>query len=105
MVDQPNKDFNFLRYDDSGEYCVAVDPLLSPRIVEEGEMTFSIATGLMLTKLGSPVLCCGLKHASNLNDKLGDVRSFHKNCQFAVHFEDGGIKPTLVKLKNLYRPQ
>ena len=52
--------------------------------------------------LGTPVVCHGLKNASHLNGKIGDVRERqNKSGRYLVHFEDSSLKPCLVKHVNV----
>lgn len=58
-----------------------------------------------MPQLGCPVACHGLKKATHLNGKIGDLRTpptfSDGTYRFMVHFEDEGLKPVLVKLENL----
>jgi hypothetical protein len=91
--------FQVLRYEDSGNKCVVQGPIKYPRRTDK-EVTFSVPTPV-IPALGTPVICHGLKSATILNGKLGDMRGSDKNTsRCVVHFE-GISSPKLVKLENL----
>ena len=64
-----------------------------------------MASELIHPGIGCPVICHGLKNASYLNGKLGDVRSVATDSRgglrFGVYFEDISLKSATVKQENL----
>ncbi|KAL7475987.1 hypothetical protein ACHAW6_001880 [Cyclotella cf. meneghiniana] len=92
---------NTIQYEHDGRECVIEGPIQIPRVDGE-ETTLSVDADSIFPCIGTPVICHGLKNASHLNGKIGDVRSFdHGVERYAVHFEDRSITPKLVKCENL----
>ncbi len=57
---------------------------------------------IMVHTTDFPVICHGLKNASQLNGKIGDARSFDPTEErFCVLFEDPSLLPKCVKAENL----
>mmetsp|Transcript_30891 Transcript_30891/g.65290 ORF Transcript_30891/g.65290 Transcript_30891/m.65290 type:complete len:494 (-) Transcript_30891:143-1624(-) len=97
--------FKALRYENNGEKCIINGPLRwlsSPGNVAEEETT-TFATKNIILSEGTPVICHGLIKSNHLNGKLGDIRSVdeEKTGHYEVHFEDEGLKPRLIKPKNV----
>mmetsp|Transcript_40665 Transcript_40665/g.85432 ORF Transcript_40665/g.85432 Transcript_40665/m.85432 type:complete len:433 (+) Transcript_40665:252-1550(+) len=94
--------FQALRYEDDGEKCVVKGPINTGSADTNEETILTVDTDDVYPTVGLPVVCHGLKNASYLNGKLGDVRGIdEKTGRFAVHFEDLTTKPKLVKYENL----
>lgn len=88
----PQKRFVALRYEGvDDEECV----LRGPKSTERKCFTKDV-----VACPGTPVTCIGLKNASHLNGKMGDVRSVDEETgRLAVHFE--GKKACLVRRENV----
>jgi hypothetical protein len=85
-----------------GKECLIEGPIQIPRVAGE-QKTLSVDADQILPCIGTPVICDGLKNASHLNGKIGDIRSFDYDAErYAVHFEDISISPKLVKPENLH---
>ena len=90
-----------LRYVDDGAKCVVKGPILQSRILEN-ELTFAVNTCDTIPQLGTPVICHGLKNATNLNGKIGDTRKYDgKIDRYEVHFEDPSLGVKCVKRQNV----
>jgi len=100
--------FQDLRYEGDGEKCIVYGPLESgvsvsnPGNVSEDQTT-TFATKNTNPKVGTPVICQGLKKSNHLNGKLGEIRLWdqEKTGRYEVHFEDNRLKPCLVKPENV----
>lgn len=91
-----------LEFDDGAEIVVR-GPITNPRMEEE-EVEFNVPWKWKFTflPLGTPVEVRGLKNATHLNGKIGDIRNENEATgRFEVHFEDENLKPCLVKQENL----
>ena len=115
--------YNILRYIENGDKCVLKGPwakLNCPQeearnINAEEIKTIVVESDTVLLSPGTPVICQGLKNASHLNGKIGDVRGYGKGkmgdvrrefgnggaFRYSVHFEDESLKPCLVKPENV----
>ena len=108
--------YKALRYIENGDKCVLQGPLAKPRLEEAEEIkTIVVESDKVLILPGVPVVCHGLKNASHLNGKIGDVRGYGKGkmgdvrrefgnggaFRYSVHFEDESLKPCLVKPENV----
>ena len=60
---------------DSGFACV--QKIASPRKLDEEETLTDVSIEHFTIMKGTPVICHGLKNASHLNGKLGEIVSFH----------------------------
>ena len=68
---------------------------------ERGE-AFTVAANSIVLRVGSPVVCHGLKNAAHLNGTIGDVREYNRDKgRFVVHFDDNNLDPVAVKKENL----
>ena len=65
----------------------------------EGQIT-KVAIDDIILKIGTPIVCRGLKNAAHLNGKIGDVRD-SKAGRYVVRFEDKSLQPVSVKPINL----
>ena len=89
-------------------------PIINPRIIQEeetltfaiedliycvqAEQTLTVASDDLGFVIGTPVICDGLKNATHLNGKIGDLRSWHEESGcFKVHFDGNEIEPCTVK--------
>ena len=89
--------FQALRYEEDGGKCVVQGPIENPRNIQ-AEQTFTVPSNDIKFILGTPVICDGLKKATHLNGKIGDLRSWHEESGcFKVHFDDNNIEPCTVK--------
>jgi len=90
--------FQALRYEEGGGKCVVQGPIADPRNIQD-EVTFAVDnTADLGFGLGSPVICHGLKKATHLNGKIGEIRSYDEDNEcFKVHFEGGGLEPMRAK--------
>ena len=108
--------YKALRYIENGDKCVLQGPLAKPRLEEAEEIkTIVVESDKVLILPGVPVVCHGLKNASHLNGKIGDVPGYGKGkmgdvrrefgnggaFRYSVHFEDESLKPCLVKPENV----
>jgi hypothetical protein len=103
------KVFQALRYEDDGDTCVIKGPITKPRNIHE-EREYRVASEAVVPKFGCFVTCHGLKIASHLNDKLGEINGITGDVKGAfrvgesrllVHLEDKSIKPAAAKVENL----
>ena len=96
--------FEAVRYENDCQILVVQGPITEPRNVKNEE-EFTVESCSVWPAIGGIVACHGLKNASHLNGKIGDIRSPPQECgdvyRFAVHFEDKSLKPALVKPENL----
>jgi hypothetical protein len=98
--------FQALRYDNDGEKIILRGPLpklLNERNVDE-EKTFNVESKDIIPKIGTPVVCHGLRlrSMSRLNGKIGDIRVFSEDKSICeVHFEEEGLEPTKVRRENV----
>jgi hypothetical protein len=91
--------FQALRYECNGNKCVIHGPA---RELMTSRHTATVDTNILRPCVGTPVMCHGLKNASHLNGKIGDVRSYDTaTWRHGVHFEDKSIEPKCVKPENL----
>jgi len=82
-----------LRYEEEGRKCV---------VLGQDQKETSIESKHVIIRLGTPVVCCGLKTARELNGKIGDVRSYDNGSgRYKVVFEDDSLKPCMVKQDNI----
>ena len=71
-------------------------------IIGVGMKTFSAESKHLTFRMGTPVICHGLKNAKQVNGKLGCVRSYDLGTsRYGVHFEDSRLKPVKVKQEKL----
>lgn len=95
------KTFEALRYEEDGEVCVVKGPINEQEEVE----TFAVFTNgasLFYKMDGTPVVCHGLKSATHLNGKIGDLRSRDRlTGRYKVHFEDKNLEPRMIKRENI----
>ena len=106
------KSYNALRYENDGELIALKGPITWPQTSlasrhmeeKEGGMT-TVKSSSVFPHISCPVICHGLKQASHLNGKIGDIRKPLKQCgedlRYEVNFEDEKLKPALVKVQNL----
>jgi hypothetical protein len=101
VKNQGSGGFQALRYE--GDQCVVRGPIECPRIYsKEKVLKVTVHDNNVVFFVGTPVICHGLKNASHLNGRIGDVRSFsNKTKRYGVHFEDKSIPPKSVKPENL----
>ena len=97
-------EFEALYYEEDGKYIILKGPIAHPRKVDEEE-TIATMSSNVVPQVGCPVVCCGLKDATHLNGKIGDLRT-HPTCKdgtirLMVSFEDKKQKPALVRPENL----
>ena len=96
-----NGAFQALRYEEDGGKCVIQGPIADPRNIQSEQM-LTVASEDIILGHGTPVVCHGLKKATHLNGKIGDIRSWDEASEcFKVHFEDEGLEPCPVKDKFL----
>jgi len=97
VVKPPEKEvYQFLGYSDSSK------KLCNLQSESTGQNT-TVETKRLFLALGTPVVCHGLKNASHLNGKMGDLRAFDKNTgRYEIHFEEKNLKPCLVARDNLH---
>ena len=112
--------YEALRYVENGDKCVVRGPYVKMNCSYEESSNVKTETIVVekykyLILPGVPVVCQGLKNASHLNGKIGDVRSYGKGkmgdmwrefhnggaFRYCVHFEDESLKPCLVKPENV----
>lgn len=96
-------DFQALRFDKETERYTVKGPILDPRREDEEE-TFPVAMNEILLGVAVPMLLYGLKSATHLNGKVGEIRGFRGKSmplRYEIHFEDEGLKPVIVKGNNL----
>lgn len=106
--------YNIIRYvDDKMDKCVLNGPWAKLNCPPEEARNLEVKTIVVesdkvLLSKGTPVVCQGLKNASHLNGKIGDIRDYGKGkledigeYRYCVYFEDESIKPCLVKHKNV----
>ena len=95
--------FQALRYEEDGEKCVMQGPIAKPRNIQEEEtLTIDNTSDVLRFPLGTPVVCNGLKKATHLNGKIGDIRSYDEDNEcYKVHFEDEGLEPWSLRAKFL----
>jgi hypothetical protein len=99
-VQNLNGRFQAIRYE--GDQCV-VRVLTKQQGVQHGnKRLIKVKANDIIPSKASPVVCHGLKNASHLNGKIGDVRGFDEDeMRCEVHFEDKNILPKCVKPENL----
>ena len=67
-----------------------------------GEDAFAVGIDEVVMRPGTIVLCHGLKTASHLNGKIGEIRAIcEENGRFEVYFEDKALAPCRVRQDNL----
>ena len=96
--------FEALYYEEDGKHIVLKGPVACPRKVDE-ERTIATMSSNIIPQVGCPVVCCGLKDATHLNGKIGDLKT-HPTCKdgtirLMVTFEEENQKPVLVRPENL----
>ncbi|KAL7550776.1 hypothetical protein ACHAWF_013986 [Thalassiosira exigua] len=92
--------FQLMRYEDGGKECTVRGPLIGRDSAED--KTWQLPAEAVRPILGTPVICEGLVGAKHLNGKVGDVRCYDwETDRYMLHFEDGDIKPCLIKAKNI----
>lgn len=120
VIDQDDV-YRIVRYTADGEGCIVQGPIpkavYDPRINHDtdlvnfvlnrsdpsgtGERTFELELSNVVTSKGTPVVCTGLQKATHLNGKIGDRRDYDEDTgRYAIHFEDGRLKPVKVKPEN-----
>lgn len=81
-----------------GEKCTVRGPFAGDRDANK-EKTFIVELSDLFPTMGSPVVCFGLRNATHLNGKIGDVRHLHDDGRYEVHFEDVSLKPNVARVK------
>ena len=95
--------FQALAYEEDYETLVVKGPYAIPRRMDDEKVMRLPARDLRPHQDGTPVVCHGLKNASHLNGKIGDLRGYNPETgRFKLHFEDKSLKPALVKSENLH---
>jgi hypothetical protein len=99
-VQNLNGSFQAIRYE--GDQC-AVRVLPQQQGVEhDNERLIKVKANDIIPSKAYPVVCRGLKNATYLNGKIGDIRGFDEDeMRCVVHFEDKNILPKCVKPENL----
>ena len=93
--------FQSLRYTEDDKKCVVQGQITDPRNTDEEKQNTATSSVIRIT-LGTPVVCHGLKRATHLNGKIGDVRAYKRLIDsYEVHFEDKELDPRLVKPDNI----
>jgi len=94
--------FQALRYEEGGTKCVVQGPIAKPHRNINDEKIFSVASSdIFIESMGTPIVCLGLVISSNLNGKIGDVKSADRiHDTYEVHFEDQELKQSLIKREN-----
>ena len=96
-----NMDTSSSRYTEGGTKCIVRGPIVQPRN-EDSEQTYIMPIGQILLGVGIPVVVTGLKYATALNGKVGDLRSWVEEAGcFMVHFEDERLEPRPVRQEYL----
>jgi len=104
--------YRAVRYTANEEKCVVQGPI--PKVVYDPrsnrsdpsndgveERTFELERANVVTSKGTPVVCTGLQKATHFNGKIGDRRDYDEDTgRYAIHFEDGRLKPVKVKPEN-----
>lgn len=98
--------FQALRYVESSERYVIKGPAgvrgnwFESRD-ESKENTELVHPEYLAYEAGTPVVCYGLKNASHLNGKIGDIRSINmKNGRYQIYFEDTNLKPPMAEVRH-----
>ncbi|KAL7542966.1 hypothetical protein ACHAXR_012254 [Thalassiosira sp. AJA248-18] len=98
--------FEALRYVDNGKRCIIKGPIgerFDSRDEDKEQTTTVDAGHLSYDPQGTPVVCHGLKNASHLNGKIGDIRSLNeRNGRYVVYFEDMSITPPKAEVKLIF---
>ena len=90
--------FQALRYEEDGKKCVVQGPIANPRNIQEGGTLTVDSSDVLRFALGTPVVCDGLKKATHLNGKVGDLRYWDEDNEcYKVHFEGGGLESMRAK--------
>ena len=64
------------------------------RGIANTETTSLVDKGDFILFLGVPVICFGLKNATQLNGKIGYIRAFDEGiCRYKVSFEEFDVPP------------
>jgi len=93
--------YKLLKYID-GDKCIVRGPMTFEKFGEGEGKTLTVHIDDLVLIPPVPVVCQGLKGASHLNGKIGDVRVFNSEVQrYQIHFEDPKLKSALVKQENL----
>lgn len=91
----------FVRYTEGGTKCVVRGPIIQPRN-EDSEQIYIMPVGQILLGVGIPVVVAGLRYSTDLNGKVGDLRSWVEEAGcFMVHFEDERLEPRPVRQEYL----
>jgi hypothetical protein len=99
-VQNLNGRFQAIRYE--GDQCVVRVLTQQQGVQHDNERLIKVKANDIIPSKASPVVCHGLKNASHLNGKIGDVRGFDEDeMRCEVHFEDKNILPKCVKPENL----
>ena len=93
--------FSSSRYTEGGTKCFVRGPIVQPRN-EDTEQTYIMPIGQFMLSVGMPVVVTGLKYCTDLNGKIGDLRSWVEEAGcFMVHFEDESLAPRPVRQEYL----
>ncbi|KAL7545630.1 hypothetical protein ACHAWF_008983 [Thalassiosira exigua] len=98
------EEFEVLRpAEKEGWYIVKRPVVEEARQNSEGESVLTVPIDDFVLAQGTPVVCHGLKKASHLNGKLGEVVlcADCKTSRYEVRFEDKSMKSVLVRPGNL----
>jgi hypothetical protein len=100
VITREGQPFIALRYEDGQGSKDGVYVVKDPTIEEEKEV--KISESEIIPYMGTPVICHGLQHETNLNGKIGDVREVCMNSgKCHVQFEESGLEPAHVEFNNL----